>query len=74
MARRGSPDWGKVGPPVPALPTEFEVEVKRLGLAGADWVASAALKRWCDRNCNRVYVPEWLLKEWGIEVEGLRLL
>lgn len=27
------------------------------------------LKRWCYRNRNRVYFPEWLLAEWGMQVE-----
>ena len=26
----------------------------------------AELKRWCEHNRNRVYVPEWLLEAWGI--------
>ena len=65
---RGNPDWGKFKP-IPALPTEFEIEVARLGLRKSQYVASAALKRWCDRHRNRVYVPEWLLAEWGMQVE-----
>ena len=66
---RGNPNWGKPPAPVPALPTEFEIEVRRLELRKSEYVASAALKRWCDRNRNRVYVPEWLLGEWGMHVE-----
>jgi len=65
---RGNPDWGKLKP-ILVLPTEFEIEVARLGLRKSEYVASAALRRWCDRNRNRVYVPEWLLKEWGMRVE-----
>ena len=68
---RGNPNWGKPLAPVLALPTEFDLEVKRLGLRKSEYVASVALKRWCDRNRNRVYVPEWLLTEWGMEVESL---
>jgi len=49
--------------------TEFERQVKRLGLEKAQYVDSAALKRWCDQNRNRIYVPEWLLDEWGMQVE-----
>jgi hypothetical protein len=67
--QRGNPNWGKPPAPVPALPTEFEMEVKRLGLGKAEYVASAALKRWCTQNRNRVYVPEWLLTEWEMQVE-----
>lgn len=65
---RGNPDWGKLRP-VFALPTQFEIEVARLGLKKSDYVASAALRLWCSHNRNRVYVPEWLLKEWGMQVE-----
>jgi len=66
---RGNPNWGKPLAPIPALLTEFEMEVARLCLTKSDYVASAELKRWCDRNRNRVYVPEWLLKEWGMRVD-----
>lgn len=66
---RGNPNWGKPLPAIPALLTEFEIEVERLRLRSSQYVASAELKRWCDRNRNRVYVPEWLLKEWGMHVE-----
>lgn len=66
---RGNPNWGKPLAPIPALLTEFEAEVERLGLMKAEYVASAELKRWCNRNRNRVYVPEWLLKEWRMHVE-----
>ncbi|PYX76900.1 MAG: hypothetical protein DMG78_00420 [Acidobacteria bacterium] len=66
---RGNPNWGNPLPPIPALPTEFEMEVTRLVLAKSQYTASAELKRWFDRNRSRVYVPEWLLAEWGMQVE-----
>lgn len=68
--RRGNPTWGKPVQ-VPNLPTEFDLQVKQLGLTKADYVRSAQLKRWCEHNRNRVYVPEWLLREWGIVVESV---
>jgi hypothetical protein len=67
--QRGNPNWGKPLQTVPALLTEFEIEVERLGLAQSEYLHSWQLKRWCDRNRNRVYIPEWLLKEWGMQVE-----
>jgi len=67
--RRGNPNWGKPLQPVPVLLTEFEAEVARLGLTGSEYSASLALKRWCAHNRNRVYVPEWLLAEWGMQVD-----
>ena len=66
--KRGNPNWGKPVR-VPDLPTEFDMQVKRLGLTKADYVRSAELKHWCHCNRNRVYIPEWLLGEWGIDVE-----
>ena len=69
MARRGNPNSAKPLLPIPALLTEFEIEVACLRLKRPEYVASMPLKRWCYRNRNRVYIPEWLLKEWGIKVE-----
>jgi len=69
--RRGNPNWGKPPQPLLALLTEFELQVEKLGLTNAEYVASRELRRWCDRNRNRIYIPEWLLREWGMEVEGI---
>ena len=66
--RRGNPNWGKPSP-IPSLPTEFELQVRRLGLTKREYVTSAALKIWCHSNRNRVYVPEWLLEAWDMPVE-----
>ena len=68
--RRGNPNWGKPGR-LPTLVTEFERQVERLGLTRAQYANSAQLKLWCERNRNRVYIPEWLLEEWGITVEAI---
>jgi hypothetical protein len=69
--RRGNPNWGKPFPTLPVLPTQFEMQVERLGLTKAQYVASPQLKRWCERNRNRCYVPEWLLEAWGLAVEAI---
>jgi len=66
---RGNPSWGHLPHRLPVLPTEFETQVERLGLTKPEYVSSAALKRWCEHNRNRFYVPEWLLAEWRMEVE-----
>ena len=68
---RGNPNWGKPLARLPVLLTEFEVQVERLGLGKAQYVASAPLRRWCEHNRNRRYVPEWLLGEWGMTVEWI---
>ena len=66
---RGNPNWGKPSPPIPVFPTEFELQVRRLGLNKREYVTSTALRLWCQRNRNRVYVPEWLLEAWEMPVE-----
>ena len=68
--RRGNPNWSKPLP-LPALLTEFENQVERLGLTQAQYTNSVQLRHWCERNRNRVYIPEWLLAEWGIAVEAI---
>jgi len=69
MSRRGNPNWGHPLPPVTASATEFERLVKQLRLTPQSYGDSVELKRWCQRNKNRCYIPERLLQEWGIEVE-----
>lgn len=68
--RRGNPNWGLPPEPLPDVPTEFERQVKRLGLTSPDYVRSDALRRWCWDNRDRFYIPEWLLQEWGIKTEA----
>ena len=69
--RRGNPNWGHPLKAPPAVPTEFEMQVKRLGLTKPEYTASDELRRWCEHNRNRVYVPEWLLEAWGMQVEAI---
>jgi hypothetical protein len=68
---RGNPNWGKPPQHLPVLPTEFEVQVERLQLTRAEYLTSNELRRWCERNRNRCYVPEWLLSAWGLTVEEI---
>jgi hypothetical protein len=51
--------------PAPA-PTEFELQAHRLGLTEDRYASSDQLRRWCEHNRDRCYVPEWLLKKWGM--------
>lgn len=67
---RGSRNWGRLPRPLPALLTEFEMRAEELGLTKAQYVTSAQLRRWCEGNRNRCYVPEWLLEAWGLTVEA----
>jgi hypothetical protein len=67
--KRGNPNWGRPIPPGPALPTEFELQVTQLQLTARMYIFSIELRAWCEQNRNRLYVPEWLLEEWGITVD-----
>ena len=53
-------------PGIPVLPSEFEMQVRQLGLTPQAYVQSGELRRWCERNCNRCYIPEWLLTAWHL--------
>jgi hypothetical protein len=68
--RRGNPNWCQPSQRLPVVPTEFEMQVKRIGLTKPEYIDSAELRRWCERNRNRLYVPEWLLEAWRMEVES----
>jgi hypothetical protein len=45
------------------------MQVRELELTPEMYAASRPLKHWCERNRNRVYIPEWLLKKWGLSVD-----
>lgn len=71
MARkRGNPGWGSGRTPTVrcGLPSGFEEEVRRLGLEPQNYIASAKLRQWCQLNKDRRYIPEPLLKRWGIDI------
>jgi hypothetical protein len=69
IRERGNPNWGRPIPRVPALATEFELRARQLQLTAGMYTSSAELRAWCEQNRNRLYVPEWLLEEWGITVD-----
>jgi hypothetical protein len=68
--KRGNPNWGRPIPPSPVLPSEFDLRVKQLELTADMYTSSAALRAWCEQNKNRVFIPEWLLKELCIAVDA----
>jgi hypothetical protein len=69
MSRRGNPNWLKAYVPAPYRLSEFEQQVEALGLRPDQYQASPDLQRWCRRNANTHYVPEDLLRLWGIDVK-----
>lgn len=45
------------------------MQVRELGLTPKKYASSVELRRWCERNKNLHYIPEWLLKAWNIKVD-----
>jgi hypothetical protein len=70
--KRGNPNWvsGLPARPAPDTASEFELEAQKLGLTNETYAASDKLKQWCERNKERCYIPEWLLKAWEIRVDS----
>ncbi len=54
----------------PAMPTAFETRATELSLTADTYFESLELRRWCQDNRNKSYIPEWLLKAWGISVNS----
>lgn len=71
VPRAMNSNWagGRFKHQAPAGPTGFEDELERLGLNEQTCAESLKLKAWCERNKDRCYVPEWLLKKWGMTVD-----
>jgi len=69
IRKRGNPNWGRPILPAPVLATEFELRAKQLQLTPELYTSSRELRAWCQQNRNRIYIPEWLLGEWGITVD-----
>jgi hypothetical protein len=69
--KRGNPNWGRPIPPILPFATEFERRTRELHLTQPMYSSSHELREWCDRNKDRVYIPEWLLKKWGMTVNDL---
>jgi hypothetical protein len=70
--RRGNPNWGKPemnGAVVPTV-TEFQQVARDFNLQPDQYVDSTRLREWASRHRNSRYIPETLLKAWGIDVES----
>jgi hypothetical protein len=66
---RGNPNWGRFGKSEPVKPTEFEALATKNGIPQERWHRSYILREFAYRNANKRYVPEYLLKHWGITVD-----
>ena len=70
MRKRGNPNWGRPLRFAPVSTTEFEMQVSQFHLTPEQYVVSAELRKWCEENRNRCYIPEWLLDKWGFRVDA----
>jgi len=63
--------WGQPVPCGPVVPTvtSFEEAVKELKLQPDQYVHSTRLREWARRNRNSKFIPESLLKAWGIDTD-----
>jgi hypothetical protein len=70
--RHGNSGWssGRPGAVPPAIPSAFETLVDELKLTAPTYMESQELHCWCQANRNKCYIPEWLLKAWGIPVNS----
>jgi hypothetical protein len=69
--RRGNPNWGKPAQSGALTPTmtEFEQAVRKFKLEPNEYVNSVRLREWAQRNRYFKYIPESLLKAWGLDVQ-----
>jgi hypothetical protein len=71
MPKAGNPNWGKPDQPIAAGLTAFEMKVVELNLAPDQYLGSLELRSWSAAHKNTRYVPESLLKAWGLGSEFL---
>lgn len=69
LVRKGNPNWGKPYGDVPSMPSSFEEMVQRLKLSEDEYRSSIPLKEWAQKNKDSKYIPQSLLKAWGIEAK-----
>jgi hypothetical protein len=68
--KRPNPGWtnGAGVKPAKAGETAFETITQELGLEPTGYVSSGKLRAWAEKHKNQRYIPEGLLRAWGIEV------
>lgn len=68
MKCKGNPLWGRPSTGAgPASVCEFDRLVLRLGLkTKEEMIQSREVQWWVREHANRRYVPEWLLRDFGI--------
>jgi hypothetical protein len=68
--RRANPRWSEGILVEFPIVSEFERTVARLRLKPDEYVDSQELRAWAERNKDARFVPERLLKAWGLSLRG----
>jgi hypothetical protein len=63
---KGNPNWGKAGGDIPVSETSFDEMARRLKLSEKEYLSSIPLKEWARKHKDSKYIPQNLLKAWGI--------
>lgn len=71
MSKAGNPNWGKPDQNTVPVVTSFETKVVELSLAPDEYLGSEELRKWSAAHKSTRYVPEALLKAWGLGSEFL---
>jgi len=66
---KGNPKWGKPEQPAGSCLTEFDKKCAELALMPDQYLRSEELRVWAALHKNTRYVPEPLLKAWGLTGE-----
>jgi len=72
MPKGGHPRWsqGLGVAPDPPIPSDFERVAAHLKLSPDQYLSSPQLCVWVERNWRQKFVPEKLLKAWGLSDWG----
>jgi len=72
MSKRGNPRFsqGLGAAPDPPIPSDFERVAAHLKLSPDQYLSSPQLRAWVERNWRQKFVPEKLLKAWGLSDWG----
>jgi len=66
LGNKGNPNWGKACSNIPVTASSFDEMVRRLNLSEKEYRSSTPLKEWAQKHKDSKYIPQDLLKAWGI--------
>ena len=69
LRKQRNSNWGQAYGDSPITTTSFEEMVRRLKLSENEYRSSIPLRQWAQKHKDSKYVPQDLLKAWGIVVK-----